>query len=91
MPILCQLAKKLPELSLSILRKTFSVLIVIVLYIYLDSAPPYPVIIFSAHFNPNDTDQPGDCDGIIYKPFDLEQLVKIVHLHLNLKVTYDLL
>lgn len=42
-----------------------------------------PVIIFSAYFSPSDTSQPGDCDGILYKPFDLEQLLSIVHLHLN--------
>jgi CheY-like chemotaxis protein len=42
-----------------------------------------PVIIFSAYLNPNDTDQPGECDGILYKPFDLEQLLEIVHMHLN--------
>ena len=42
-----------------------------------------PVIIFSAYFSPADTNQPRDCDGILYKPFDLEQLLKIVHLHLT--------
>src|ERR1700712_3261443 len=42
-----------------------------------------PVIIFSAYFNPNDANQPGDCDGMLYKPFDLEQLLRIVHLHVD--------
>jgi len=42
-----------------------------------------PIVIFSAYFNPNDTDQPGECDGLLYKPFDLEQLLKIVHLHID--------
>jgi CheY-like chemotaxis protein len=42
-----------------------------------------PVIIFSAYFSPNDANQPGDCDGILYKPFDLEQLLRIVHLHIE--------
>ena len=42
-----------------------------------------PVIIFSAYFSPQDANQPGDCDGILYKPFDLEQLLRIVHLHID--------
>lgn len=42
-----------------------------------------PVIIFSAYFSPTDSNLPGDCDGILYKPFDLEQLLRIVHMHLN--------
>jgi CheY-like chemotaxis protein len=42
-----------------------------------------PVIIFSAYFSPNDANQPGDCDGMLYKPFDLEQLLRIVHLHVE--------
>jgi CheY-like chemotaxis protein len=41
-----------------------------------------PVIIFSAYFSPADAIQPGDCDGLLYKPFDLEQLLKIVHVHI---------
>jgi CheY-like chemotaxis protein len=42
-----------------------------------------PVIIFSAYFSPNDANQPGDCDGMLYKPFDLDQLLWIVHLHIE--------
>jgi len=42
-----------------------------------------PVIIFSAYFSPTDTNQPGDCDGVLYKPFDLDQLLSIVRVHLN--------
>jgi CheY-like chemotaxis protein len=42
-----------------------------------------PVIIFSAYFSPSDANQPGDCDGMLYKPFDLEQLLRIVHLHVD--------
>lgn len=42
-----------------------------------------PVIIFSAYFNASDTDRPGGCDGILYKPFDLEELLNIVHLHVE--------
>lgn len=42
-----------------------------------------PVIIFSAYFSPNDANQPGDCDGMLYKPFDLDQLLRIVHLHID--------
>ncbi|MDB5116500.1 MAG: response regulator [Mucilaginibacter sp.] len=50
----------------------------------LKSDPEYrhiPVVIFSAYFNPGDAHQPGGCDGILYKPFDLEELLTIVHLH----------
>jgi CheY-like chemotaxis protein len=53
----------------------------------LKSDPAYrhiPVIIFSAYFNPSDAHQPEGCDGILYKPFDLEDLLTIVHLHLEL-------
>lgn len=32
-----------------------------------------PVIIFSAYLNPGDV-LPADCDGYLYKPFDLEEL-----------------
>jgi CheY-like chemotaxis protein len=52
----------------------------------LKSDPAYrhiPVIIFSAYFSPSDADQPKGCDGILYKPFDLEQLLTIVHLHVQ--------
>ncbi|MGF7040306.1 response regulator [Mucilaginibacter lappiensis] len=42
-----------------------------------------PVIIFSAYFSPNDANQPANCDGMLYKPFDLEQLLRIVHLHIE--------
>ncbi|MEO3406845.1 response regulator [Mucilaginibacter sp. CAU 1740] len=42
-----------------------------------------PIIIFSAYFNAADADQPESCDGILYKPFDLEELLKIVHMHIN--------
>ena len=41
-----------------------------------------PVIIFSAYFSPSDGNLPGRCDGILYKPFDLEELLTIVHLHI---------
>jgi CheY-like chemotaxis protein len=42
-----------------------------------------PVIIFSAYFSPNDANQPGDCDGILYKPFDLDQLLSVVRPHIK--------
>ncbi|WP_179415405.1 response regulator [Mucilaginibacter sp. E4BP6] len=42
-----------------------------------------PVIIFSAYFTPSDANSPGGCDGILYKPFDLDQLLNIVHLHIE--------
>ena len=38
-----------------------------------------PVIIFSAYFTPADHANPGGCDGILYKPFDLESLLNTVH------------
>jgi CheY-like chemotaxis protein len=41
-----------------------------------------PVIIFSAYFNPGDSDKPAACDGYLYKPFDLASLFEVVHLHL---------
>jgi CheY-like chemotaxis protein len=41
-----------------------------------------PVIIFSAYFNPADA-APENCDGILYKPFDLDALLHIVHLHVD--------
>jgi CheY-like chemotaxis protein len=52
----------------------------------LKSDPAYrhiPVIIFSAYFSPSDADSPGNCDGILYKPFDLDELLHIVHLHIE--------
>lgn len=42
-----------------------------------------PVIIFSAYFTPADDDNPGGCDGILYKPFDLESLLTTVNSHLK--------
>jgi CheY-like chemotaxis protein len=36
-----------------------------------------PVIIFSAYFNPGET-LPADCDGYLYKPFNLADLFKAV-------------
>lgn len=51
----------------------------------LKSDPAYrhiPVIIFSAYFNPSDG-LPDNCDGILFKPFDLEELLTIVHLHVE--------
>jgi CheY-like chemotaxis protein len=36
-----------------------------------------PVVIFSAYFNAGDA-IPVDCDGYLYKPFDLIQLFKVV-------------
>ena len=41
-----------------------------------------PVIIFSAYFTPSDKTRPGGCDGILYKPFDLESLISTVSAHL---------
>jgi DNA-binding response OmpR family regulator len=41
-----------------------------------------PVIIFSAYFNPADS-VPENCNGILYKPFDLDALLHIVHLHIE--------
>jgi len=37
-----------------------------------------PVVIFSAYFTPADAVNPGGCDGILYKPFDLESLLATV-------------
>jgi CheY-like chemotaxis protein len=42
-----------------------------------------PVIIFSAYFTPSDGSRPGGCDGILYKPFDLDELLTIVHQHVE--------
>jgi CheY-like chemotaxis protein len=44
----------------------------------LDAHRHIPVIIFSAYFNRGDAHQPGGCDGILYKPFDLTELFKAV-------------
>jgi DNA-binding response OmpR family regulator len=52
----------------------------------LKETPEYyhiPVIIFSAYFTPADKTNPGGCDGILYKPFDLETLLATVALHLE--------
>ncbi|MES2275210.1 MAG: response regulator [Bacteroidota bacterium] len=52
----------------------------------LKQTPEYrhiPVIIFSAYFTPADTDRPHGCDGILYKPFDLEVLLTTVYDHLE--------
>jgi CheY-like chemotaxis protein len=43
-----------------------------------------PVIIFSAYFNPGET-LPADCDGYLYKPFDLAELFKLVRQFLPVK------
>lgn len=56
----------------------------------LKSDPAYryiPVIIFSAYFSPSDGNNPGGCDGILYKPFDLDELIHIVHLHVEAQHT----
>jgi CheY-like chemotaxis protein len=45
-----------------------------------------PVIIFSAYFNPGDQNKPKDCDGYLYKPFDLVSLFEMVHLNLGKKL-----
>jgi CheY-like chemotaxis protein len=42
-----------------------------------------PIIIFSAYFHPADQNKPASCDGILYKPFNLEDLLSIVHKHLD--------
>jgi DNA-binding response OmpR family regulator len=34
-----------------------------------------PVIIFSAYFHPSENIRPGGCDDMLYKPFDLENLL----------------
>jgi CheY-like chemotaxis protein len=36
-----------------------------------------PIIIFSAYFNPGEQPQ-ADCDGYLYKPFNLIELFKLV-------------
>ena len=46
----------------------------------LKAMPQYshiPVIIFSAYINPGDA-LTTNCDGYLYKPFDLEELFKLV-------------
>jgi DNA-binding response OmpR family regulator len=42
-----------------------------------------PVVIFSAYFHPADQHKPTSCDGILYKPFNLDDLLSIVHRHLD--------
>lgn len=42
-----------------------------------------PVVIFSAYFSPANANKPDDCDGLLYKPFDLDELLAIVHLHIE--------
>ena len=42
-----------------------------------------PVIIFSAYFTPGDKSNPGGCDGILYKPFDLDALLSTIYGHLD--------
>ena len=52
----------------------------------LKSMPEYrhiPVIIFSAYFTAADADRPGNCDGILYKPFDLDSLLSTVDHYLE--------
>jgi CheY-like chemotaxis protein len=52
----------------------------------LKSSPEYrhiPVIIFSAYCTPADMSRPGNCDGILYKPFDLASLLTIFQSHLE--------
>ena len=52
----------------------------------LKESPEYfhiPVIIFSAYFSKGETSRPGGCDDILYKPFDLEQLLQTVNTHLH--------
>lgn len=41
-----------------------------------------PVIIFSAYFNTSDAQTITGCDGFLYKPFDLEELLAAVYQHL---------
>ena len=46
----------------------------------LKAMPQYahiPVIIFSAYINPGEA-LPANCDGYLYKPFDLDQLFAVV-------------
>ncbi|MDN3583465.1 response regulator [Mucilaginibacter flavus] len=48
----------------------------------LKASPEYrhiPVVIFSACFTAADTALPEGCDGILYKPFDLESLLNTVY------------
>ena len=52
----------------------------------LKATPAYrhiPVVIFSAYFTPADAANPGGCDGILYKPFDLESLLSTVYGYLQ--------
>ena len=52
----------------------------------LKATPEYrhiPVVIFSAYFTPADEARPHGCDGILYKPFDLESLLSTVHAQLE--------
>jgi CheY-like chemotaxis protein len=52
----------------------------------LKSDPAYrhiPVVIFSAYFSRTDAGNPGNCDGMLYKPFDLDELLNMVHLHVE--------
>lgn len=54
------------------------------LCLQLKATPAYrhiPVIIFSAYFSASDS-RPDGCDGILYKPFDLESLLNTVNEHL---------
>jgi len=56
------------------------------LCLQLKATPKYqriPVIIFSAYFTPADEGRPQGCDGILYKPFDLETLLTTVYEHLE--------
>lgn len=57
---------------------------------YLETYRHIPVIIFSAYFNPGDSDKPDVCDGYLYKPFDLASLFEVVHLHLAEKSSNEL-
>jgi DNA-binding response OmpR family regulator len=52
----------------------------------LKATPEYchiPVVIFSAYFTPADAANPGGCDGILYKPFDLDALLSTVYGYLQ--------
>jgi len=42
-----------------------------------------PVVLFSAYFTMGETSRPGGCDDILYKPFDLDQLLQTINLHLE--------
>lgn len=48
-----------------------------------------PVIIFSAYFNPGDAKAVTECDGFLYKPFDLEELFSIIHYHIPQELRRD--